>query len=112
MCVEGSGPVAKANLGPMTRALDPETRIARREGLIAEPLDDGIVMLDPEADRYLRLNSTGRLIWEALEEPATIGELARSLGERTGVELERAEADTSAFVAALIERGAVRPADA
>jgi hypothetical protein len=86
------------------------TRVARCDGLVAEQMEDGIVMLDPESDRYLRLNATGRLIWEALAEPATVAELARVLSERSGISRERAEADASEFIEGLIEFGAARPA--
>jgi hypothetical protein len=86
------------------------TRVARTEGLVAERLDGGIVMLDPETDRYLRLNASGRLIWEALEEPATVAELAQALSERSGISRERAEADAVTFVEGLIDFGAARPA--
>jgi hypothetical protein len=73
-------------------------------------MEDGIVMLDPETDRYLRLNATGRLIWEALAEPATVADLARVLSERSAVSTDRAEADAVAFVEGLIEFGAARAA--
>jgi hypothetical protein len=73
-------------------------------------MDGGIVMLDPEADRYLRLNATGKLLWEALARPATVAELARLLSERSGISAERASADASTFVEGLIEFGAAQPA--
>ena len=94
----------------MPEPLRPSTRIARSEGLVAEPMDGGVVMLDPKTDRYLRLNTTGKLIWERLAEPATVAELAQALGEQTGVEADRAEADATSFVEGLIELGAARPA--
>ena len=86
------------------------TRVARSEGLVTEEMDGGIVMLDPETDRYLRLNATGKLIWEALAEPATVGELAGELSERGGISRERAEADAAAFIEGLIDFGAARTA--
>ena len=86
------------------------TRVARSEGLVTEPMEGGIVMLDPESDRYLRLNATGRLIWEALAEPATVAELAQVLSERGGISRERAEADAATFIEGLIDFGAARPA--
>ena len=86
------------------------TRVARSEGLVTEPMEGGIVMLDPESDRYLRLNATGRLIWEALAEPATVAELAQVLSERSGIPRERAEADAATFIDGLIDFGAARPA--
>lgn len=86
------------------------TRVARSEGLVAERMEGGIVMLDPETDRYLRLNATGRLIWEALAQPATVAELARVLSERGGISAERAEADATTFIEGLLDFGAARPA--
>jgi hypothetical protein len=94
----------------MPEPLTPTTRIARTEGLVTEPMDGGIVMLDPAADRYLRLNATGRLIWEALAEPATVAELAQVLSERSGISRERADADVATFIDGLLDFGAARPA--
>jgi hypothetical protein len=93
----------------MPEQLTSSTRIARSEGLVAEPMEGGVVVLDPKTDRYLRLNATGRLIWESLAEPATVAELARALGEQTGVDADRAEADATSFIEGLIELGAARP---
>lgn len=96
--------------GAMPEKVTAATRVARSEGLVTEPMEGGIVMLDPESDRYLRLNATGRLIWEALAEPATVAELAQVLSERSGISRERAEADAATFIDGLIDFGAARPA--
>ena len=93
----------------MPDPVTPSTRIARSEGLVAEPMEGGVVMLDPKTDRYLRLNATGKLIWERLAEPATVAELAGVLGKQTGVDADRAEADATSFIEGLIELGAARP---
>ena len=86
------------------------TRVARSDGLVTEQLEGGTVMLDPESDRYLRLNQTGSVIWDALAEPATVAELGQALSERSGISRERAEADAAKFIEGLIEVGAARPA--
>ena len=86
------------------------TRVARSAGLVTEQLEGGTVMLDPESDRYLRLNQTGSVIWDALAEPATVAELGQMLSERSGISRERAEADAAKFIEGLIEVGAARPA--
>jgi hypothetical protein len=93
----------------MSEPVTPSTRIARTEGVVAEPMEGGVVMLDPETDRYLRLNATGKVIWESLAETATVAELARVLAEQTGVGADRAEADAASFIESLIEFGAARP---
>lgn len=94
----------------MPEKVSTATRVVRSEGLVTEEMDGGIVMLDPETDRYLRLNVTGKLIWEALAEPATVEELARKLSERSGITRERAQADAAAFIEGLIDFGAARTA--
>ena len=91
----------------MREGIGLEATIARREGWVVETLGADMVMLDPERDRYLRVNRTGAFLWQALEQPATVGDLAKRLAGAEGVPRERAEEDTLAFVARLIEHGAV-----
>ena len=92
----------------MPDPLDPQTRIVRKDGLIVESLSGQTVMLDPESDRYLRLNETGGMLWEELAEPMTIAELSARLAERAGIDPERADTDTIAFVRGLLDTGAAR----
>lgn len=87
-----------------------QTRIARKEGLIVESLAGQTVMLDPDGDRYLRLNESGGVLWEALAEPRTVAELGAHLAARTGVDRERARADAASFAGDLLDLGAVRKA--
>lgn len=96
----------------MAEPLQPGTRISRSAGIVAEPLGGEMAVLDPETDTYLRLNATGRVIWEALAEPATLDELARRLRERTGIDAERAATDAASFVGELIDAGAAEVAEA
>jgi hypothetical protein len=87
---------------------EPETTIARGDGWILETLGDKVVMLDPEADRYLRLNRTGSVLWNQLERPTKVEELAAGLADAEGIPVDRAQADTIAFVEQLIAHGAVQ----
>lgn len=92
----------------MSESLDPQTRIARKDGLIVESLSGETVMLDPDGDRYLRLNKAGGVLWEALAEPKTIAELSARLAAWAGVGSDRAEDDAAAFARDLVEAGAAR----
>lgn len=92
----------------MTERLESETRVRRGDGLIAEALGDETVMLDPERDSYLRLNRSGGILWSALSEPLTVGELAERLSDETGVDRERARDDTVRFVRQMLDHGALR----
>ncbi len=92
----------------MPEPFNPQTRIARQEGLIVESLSGQTVMLDPEGDRYLRLNETGGMLWEALAKPRTLAELGAHLAAQADVSSERAADDTAAFVRGLLDAGAAR----
>lgn len=59
------------------------------------------VVLDLKTSTYLAINETGRTLWPALQDGATLDELAVLLAERHGVGDAVARADAAAFVAAL-----------
>jgi len=87
-----------------------ETPVVRRSSLIAERVLDETVVLDPAADVYVRLNSSGGWMWEQLREPRTVGALAQALAAEYGLEAGRAQADVTAFVDGLLERRLVEEA--
>jgi hypothetical protein len=67
-------------------------------------VDGEIVALDEEAAVYLAANETGALLWRALVEGASRESLAEALAREYGIPLERAQADTDAFLDALRDR--------
>jgi hypothetical protein len=76
----------------------------RGQGVAWTDVDGEIVALDEEAAVYLAANQTGALLWRALADGATRESLADTLVRRYGIPLERAQADTDAFLGALRER--------
>jgi hypothetical protein len=70
----------------------------RQENLTWQVAGDDVVVLDLRGSVYLKLNGTGRVLWEALVEPRTDTELATALVEKYGIDEERAAADVSAFL--------------
>ena len=83
--------------------------LARTDGVIDAHVGEVLVLHDPSGDRYVRLNQSAEVVWTRLAQPCTIGELARALSLRYGVELRRALADVEQLVAALLERGMLTP---
>ncbi|MET0146548.1 MAG: PqqD family protein [Ilumatobacteraceae bacterium] len=65
---------------------------------------DEVVVLDLGGSVYLKLNGSGRVLWEALAEPATEAELAAALVDRFGIDDQRAADDVAAFVGELRRR--------
>ena len=79
----------------------------RKEGLTWQIAGDDVVVLDLEGSVYLKLNGSGRVLWEALAEPRTESDLARALVEHFDIDEARAHADVATFLADLRARGLV-----
>ncbi len=65
---------------------------------------DGAAILDTRAGRITTLNPTGARVWQALMRGETVEEIAESLANETGEELEALKRDVSSFIAALKEQ--------
>jgi Coenzyme PQQ synthesis protein D (PqqD) len=77
---------------------------------VTETIAGETVLLDPVGDRYLRLNSSGAVLWDLLAEPRLPQDLARALAERHGLAAEVAARDAGAFLDALRARALVEDA--
>jgi hypothetical protein len=63
-------------------------------------------LADAEGARIHHLNPIGSAIWQLLAEPATIEDLVATLGKAfPEVEAKQLQADVSAFVTCIAERG-------
>jgi hypothetical protein len=91
--------------------LSPHIRVSRAPNALAERVRGATVVLDPDRGRYVRLNAAGGVLWETLDRPTTIEQLAARLAGDYGIEPVRATADASTFVAALAERKLVTLSD-
>jgi hypothetical protein len=87
--------------------LDPATRVRNRPDVVAERLLDDTVILDPGREVYVRVNLTGRWVWERVSRPQAIGAVAAGLAAEHGLDEAQALADVTAFVRCLLERGLV-----
>lgn len=54
---------------------------------------------------YIRLNGTGRDIWEGIEKGLTAEEIAAGLAEKYKVDIEKAAADTEKMIASMEQEG-------
>jgi hypothetical protein len=77
----------------------------RRDELDWHELGGEVVALDGLSDRYLGINSAGRVLWEALSEGATEPELARALTTAYGLDDATAQRDVAAFLGGLRDLG-------
>ncbi|MGB9589446.1 MAG: PqqD family protein [candidate division WOR-3 bacterium] len=75
----------------------------RKEGLLTQRIEDGLIIYDPEEDRSFVLNETAALVWENAE--LTESEIARLLVGEYGIAEDQALADAAAFIEELAQMG-------
>jgi hypothetical protein len=84
--------------------IEAETTLRRTERAVHGDLPEETVLLDVDAGIALRLNTTGAWIWEQLEQPCPVGELARGLAARFEIDEGRALDDVVAFAREMARR--------
>jgi hypothetical protein len=62
---------------------------------------DGAAILDLVSDRISTLNSTGAIVWQALERGDDIETIAQNLAQLTGEKIDQVRKDVAEFVEAL-----------
>jgi hypothetical protein len=84
----------------------PSTAVRLRPGSVEwREVEGEVIAVDVRTSEYLAVNPTGAVLWRALEDGATRGELAERLVARFDVERGAAARDVEEFLAALEERG-------
>lgn len=76
----------------------------RSTGLTWQIVGDDVVVLDLEGSVYLKLEGSGRALWEALTEPRTEADLVEVLTGRYAIEPDRAARDVASFLDQLRRR--------
>ena len=59
-----------------------EVRFHRNPGIEIAPLQSETVLFNPNNNKFCVLNKSAALIWETLDQPRTVGELASELCTR------------------------------
>jgi hypothetical protein len=84
--------------------IEADTTLRRTERAVYGDVPGETVLLDVDADIALRLNSTGAWIWEQLDQPQPVAQLARGLAERFEIDEGRALDDVVAFAREMTRR--------
>lgn len=78
-----------------------EQVVARTDESLSATLDGEAVLLQPEAGMYYGMNDVATVLWERLEEPATVADLRAELRSEFDVEAAVADRDLRAFLSDL-----------
>ncbi len=81
--------------------------VTRNNSIVVGIIDEEIVMMNLETREHYHLNSSGKQIWDLLDQPQTVDELCRALGSRYEVTSEACEKDILRFVEELAAQGIV-----
>jgi hypothetical protein len=76
----------------------------RETGVTWQEVGDSVIALDLDGSVYLKLNGSGKVLWERLQQPTTPDDLTQALVERYGIDENQATADAQAFVNELRRR--------
>lgn len=71
----------------------------RKVHIVAEKLEDHLVMLDTEKGKYYSLNTVAVRIWELLEKPQSLDELCTILTKEFEVEPEQCQKEVKEHLA-------------
>jgi Coenzyme PQQ synthesis protein D (PqqD) len=77
----------------------------RQADLTWQSVGDDLVVLDLKGSVYLKLNGSGKVLWEALADGRSDSGLTSVLVDRFGIDEERAATDVATFLADLRARG-------
>ena len=85
--------------------------VARTDESLSTTLDGEAVLLQPEGGMYYGMNEVGTLLWERLEEPATVRDLRDALLSEFDVDRAVADRDLQDFLADVEAAGLVEIRD-
>jgi len=57
-------------------------RYQQRNTVEAAPLEDGMILLDPDTNQFSVLNQTASVIWASVAQPATSEEIVSEIRDR------------------------------
>lgn len=84
--------------------IEVETTLRRTERAVHGDLPEETVLLDVDAGIAVRLNPAGAWIWEQLERPQPVAELARGMAAHFEIDEARALDDVVAFAREMTRR--------
>ena len=80
-------------------------RYQQRAAIEAAPLEDGMILLDPETNEFSVLNQTASAVWTRVAQPATSEEIATEIAAQFAeVTAAAARSDVEAALRQMVER--------
>lgn len=84
--------------------------LIRNPDLIAADMDGETVMMSIERGAYFGLGGIGSRLWDLLEQPTTVADMAAAICEEYSVDSETCLQDIQGFIAEMMENSLVMAA--
>lgn len=87
-----------------------QTTVQRAVDVMAQRVDDDLVILNMANNNYIALDTIGRRVWELIEQPRTVDEVCAQLSREFAASAEVIAADVLPFLTELLaERLLAKP---
>lgn len=83
------------------------TLVTATDDHLATELDEEVVILDSGTDTYYGLNTTGKQVWQLIQEPRTVAEIRDHLVSEYDIDPDRCERDLQELLEKLREKGLI-----
>jgi coenzyme PQQ synthesis protein D (PqqD) len=84
----------------------------KQDDIAAEILDGEAIIINLATGSYYAMSKVGALVWQSIEQQASVDEIAARVSASYDVAIERARTDLLALATRLLDEGIVRIADA
>lgn len=95
----------------MTADIDDRTTVVADAGPVSTSVDGEEVILHPETGTYHGLNEVGTEIWDRIQEPTPVDDLATAIATEYDAADERVRTDVESFLADLLAADLIRVDD-
>lgn len=89
----------------VTSQLSAQSVLARDQNVLSASLDDELVLLSIEKNRYYGSGDVGRRIWDLCEDPCSVNALVEQLIEEYDVAPQRCLDEVMAFSSQMLDAG-------
>jgi len=84
-------------------SIDLHTTVVQATGLLASDIDDEVVLLSLETDKYYGMDPVSARVWSLLAQPQRLADICQQLQAEFEVEGETCEGDVLEFVRSLAD---------
>ena len=88
-----------------------EMTLAQTAGTLSSVIDDEMILMGANQDKYFGLNVVSRSIWEALDGQHSLNSVCEGLMEKFDVDASTCRADVLEYAQQLADAGLVRVVD-